>query len=70
MNFVGASITLYVLLPLIEETANKISSLTPQSTNRTCQKRYKILNEHLKQLNNPKQREIYTLLSAAIQQHG
>ena len=61
-----------VLLPLIEETANKISSLTPREAQTGPAKRgdTKILNEHLKQLNNPKQKEIYTLLSAAIQQHG
>ena len=61
-----------VLLPLIEETANKISSLTPQEAQTGPAKRGDkiILNEHLKQLNNPKQREIYTLLSAAIQHHG
>lgn len=61
-----------VLLPLIEETANKISSLTPREAQTGPAKRgdTKILNEHLKQLNSPKQKEIYTLLSAAIQQHG
>ena len=60
------------LLPLIEETANKISSLTPREAQTGPAKRgdTKILNEHLKQLNSPKQKEIYTLLSAAIQQHG
>ena len=61
-----------VLLPLIEETANKINSLAPQEAQTGPAKRgdTTILNEHLKQLNNPKQREIYTLLSAAIQHHG
>ena len=61
-----------VLLPLIQETANKINSLAPQEAQTGPAKRGDkiILNEHLKQLNNPKQREIYTLLSAAIQHHG
>ena len=56
-----------VLLPLIEETANKISSLTPREAQTGPAKRgdTKILNEHLKQLNSPKQkRNLYIIISS------
>lgn len=59
-----------VLLPLIQETAKKIESLSPKEAQTGPAKRSDIgtMKEQLKALKNKNQKEIYTLLSKSIQQ--
>ena len=61
-----------VLQPLIAETADKIKTLPPQQaqTGPAVRGDQLVLNEHLNQLTKSTQKELYSLISAAIQQHG
>ena len=61
-----------VLQPLIEETADKIKTLSPQQaqTGPAVRGDQLIINEHLNQLTKSTQKKLYSLISAAIQQHG
>ena len=61
-----------VLQPLIAETADKIKTLSPQQaqTGPAVRGDQLVINEHLNQLTKSTQKKLYSLISAAIQQHG
>ena len=61
-----------ILQPLIEETADKIKTLPPQKaqTGPAVRGDQLVLNDHLNQLTKSTQKELYSLISAAIRQHG
>ncbi len=61
-----------VLLPLIQETAQKITQLSPSEAQTGPAKRgdQKIIDDHLQHLSLQKHQQLYQLISAAIQQHG
>ncbi|TNJ42485.1 DUF2520 domain-containing protein [Tamlana fucoidanivorans] len=62
-----------LLKPLILETANKIQTMSPYmaQTGPALRNDKKTINVHLKLLNNPQHKDIYNLLTDAIQQtHG
>lgn len=62
-----------LLIPLIKETANKLDVLSPLKAQTGPAKRrdQNTLHNHLKNIKNKQQREIYTLLSNAIKNtHG
>ena len=61
-----------VLHPLILETADKIKSLSPEAaqTGPALRGDQLVLNEHLKQLTKTTHKELYSIISAAIQHHG
>lgn len=65
------NIDVSLLQPLIEETAKKISMLSPKQAQTGPAKRNDtlIINSHLAMLENPIQKQIYTLLTQSIQQH-
>lgn len=59
-----------VLMPLIQETASKVRSLTPEAAQTGPAKRYdkNILQQHIDKLSSPNQQAIYRLLSEDIHQ--
>ncbi len=69
----STSIDFNILKPLIKETAQKIDELSPYRAQTGPAKRNdkKTVKKHLKMLNNEQHKEIYELLTKAIQQtHG
>ena len=57
-----------VLLPLIDQTAEKIRHLSPHDAQTGPAKRHdeQVMNHHLSLLNTPEQKQLYTLLSKMI----
>lgn len=69
----STSVEFNILKPLIKETAHKIEELSPYRAQTGPAKRNdkKTIKKHLKMLNNEQHKEIYELLTKAIQQtHG
>lgn len=60
-----------ILLPLIEETASKIKSISPKDaqTGPAARNDQKTIQKHLKMLNE-QQRELYIKITESIQKHG
>ena len=60
-----------ILHPLIEQTASKIKKMTPQEAQTGPAKRndHSTIKRHLNQLNDEQQKEIYQLISKAIQEN-
>ena len=61
-----------ILKPLIQETANKIISLTPEKaqTGPAIREDISTINDHLKLLTNENQKDIYKLLTKSIIDNG
>jgi NADP oxidoreductase coenzyme F420-dependent./Domain of unknown function (DUF2520). len=57
-----------ILLPLIDETASKVHSLSPVEAQTGPAMRYdeNVINKHLALIDNPKLKSIYTLISESI----
>jgi len=57
-----------VLLPLIQETTSKLHTLSPEQAQTGPARRQdqNVIEKHLEQLQDPKKKEIYTLLTQAI----
>lgn len=69
----SASVDFNILKPLIKETAHKLDALSPYRAQTGPAKRNdkKTIKKHLKLLDNPLHKDIYKLLTKAIQQtHG
>jgi predicted short-subunit dehydrogenase-like oxidoreductase (DUF2520 family) len=60
-----------ILHPLIEQTAQKIKMMTPKEaqTGPASRGDLSTMNRHLSQLNDPEKKEIYQLISQAIQEN-
>ncbi len=61
-----------VLLPLIDETAAKVHTLSPRQAQTGPAKRHdeNVMQAHINQLQSPEEQTIYQLLSKNIQQHS
>lgn len=61
-----------VLLPLIDQTAEKIHHLSPRDAQTGPAKRHdeQVMNHHLSLLNTPEQKQLYTLISMMIKQYA
>ena len=59
-----------LLKPLIQETVNKLETLSPKAAQTGPAVRYdqETITKHLKSIHNPKLKEIYQVLTSAIQQ--
>lgn len=65
------NISFDLLAPLIQETAKKIETLSPEAAQTGPAKRNdrKTIEKHQQLINNPKYKELYTLLSQLIHEH-
>ena len=68
----GTAIPFQILLPLIDETAAKVHSLSPRDAQTGPARRgdTRVMEHHLSLLNDDKLKQLYTLLSDRIQQQN
>ncbi len=67
----GSGLPFEVLLPLIDETAAKVHTLSPQQaqTGPAIRHDEKVMQAHINRLKSPEEQAIYRMLSQNIQQH-